>query len=262
MTSVVVIGDVHGNAPALRAAVQRVEATLPDIVVFVGDLLTYGHDVEEVLQLVHDMQVRHRATLLLGNHDQMYLSLARGERAYFDKLPDWIKESVELTLTRLDIVAFRDQLTWSDEVTFDNTLFAHAGPYASGDWTYVSSLDEHRRAASAVESRGLRGCCFGHTHRARWYVGDDASATADVPLGQPLKSITPATLVANAGAIGQPRDKRARAVLLRLALHQNSVDGLLEPLDYEVDEHLASLRAAPLRPATIERLTAFFRAQK
>jgi len=257
MTCIVVIGDVHGNARALRAALDKARRGPVDRIVLVGDLLTYGHDVREVLGLVHDTQKREGTLLLIGNHDQMYMDLARGERAYFESLPDWIKHSVEKTLEELDVAEFRDQLEWREEVTLDGVLVSHAGPFGPGDWTYVDKPDTYERAARRIEERALRGGVFGHTHRARWYVGDAKSATNDVELDVPLRAAT--SLIANAGAIGQPRDPRRRSLILRLAITAGEMVGVFEPIAYDVDAHIASLRRAGLPPATTERLCSFFK---
>ena len=175
MTTVVVIGDVHGNAGALRAALAQASRGPMDHLVFAGDLLTYGHDVDEVLELVAGAQADHGATLLIGNRDQLYFDLARGDRGYAAKLPDWITESVELTLSVLDTAAFRDGLRWSSEHVVDGALFAHANPFGGRDWTYLNHPPELDRAAEVLAARRLSVGVFGHTHRPKW---DRADVTA------------------------------------------------------------------------------------
>ena len=256
MTRVVVIGDVHGNARALRAALAQARTAAVDRLVFVGDLLTYGHDTDEVLELVSEAQAE-GASLLIGNHDQMYFDVASGNREYLDSLPEWIRDSVELTLRSLDLASFRNNLVWNSEIVIEDVLVSHAGPFGRGDWTYVAPLAEHQRAAEQLALRGLRGGVFGHTHRARWFTGDATQATADVELDHTYRADK--TLVANAGAIGQPRDKRGQAVLLRLELRPECVAGSFEPVNYDVAAHVDALRNLPLPSTTIERLCSFFR---
>ena len=238
VTSVVVVGDIHGNARALRAALTQAQAGPLDHLVFIGDLLTYGHDVEEVLDLVGEAQVKHRAVLLVGNHDQMYFDLAAGKREYLDKLPQWIKDSVTLTLQKVDPASLRGRFAWSVEWNLDGALFAHANPFAFGDFRYLNSTDDHAAAVQVLRERGARLGVFGHTHRPLWHPG-------------------PVTL-ANAGSVGQPRDAQG-AVILRLHLDRELVSGAFEPIAYDVEAHLNALRRAGLPESTTERLCGFFR---
>lgn len=234
---VVIFGDVHGNARALRAALSRADDTAFDALVFIGDLLTYGHDVDEVIELVAAAQAKHRATLLIGNHDQMYFDLAAGDRRYYDKLPAWIRTSIDLTTNLLGDRALADSLVWSTEVVLDGVLFSHANPF--GDWTYLNTDGDVARAREVLRHRSLRAGVFGHTHRPRW----DRDAPA----------------VINVGSVGQPRDGTGRSVIVRL--DTETLDASFEPIDYDLAAHLAGLRATGLEPSTIERLEKFFAAQ-
>ncbi len=250
-TTIVVLGDVHGNARALRAALERARQGPMDRLVFLGDLLTYGHDIVEVLDLVEDAQARHDAVLLTGNHDQMYFDLADGDRTYFDKLPDWLKETVTFTAERLDTARFRSRLRWSKEHVLDRAFFAHANPFGYGDWTYLNHARDSERAADTLQSRGLDVGVFGHTHRARWDGAEVRSGdTYTTPRTHPI--------VANAGSLGQPRDARAESVLLRLSLSPDAAKAEFEAVTYDVAAHVAALRAAGLSDATTERLAGFF----
>lgn len=248
--NIVVVGDVHGNARALRAALVRARAGAMDHLVFVGDLLTYGHDIDEVLDLVGEAQLREGATLLTGNHDQMYFDLFEGKTSYFDKLPDWLKETIEYTAARLDRRRFRAGLRWSEEHCHDGVLFAHANPFGIGDWTYLNHPDDRTRAAETLAARGFDLGVFGHTHRARWGETDGIAGTSTT-------SERKAPIVANAGSVGQPRNMRAEAIVLRLELHPGSAAAHFEPVTYDVQAHVAGLPAS-LSDRTRDRLASFF----
>ncbi len=257
MTHVVVIGDVHGNARALRSALAVARSGPLDRLVFLGDLLTYGHDVRGVLELVGEAQQALGAELIVGNHDQMYFDLARGERDYFERLPPWIRDSVELTLQALDMEVFEKRLAWCGSVTVAGIHIAHADPFDDGKWSYIASESDHQRAARALAETGFRAGVFGHTHRTRWYVGDPAGAVTDAALATPLVVPAGTVLVANAGAIGQPRDQRGIAAILRLEVG-DEIRGIFERVDYDVEEHVEGIRNSGLPTSTIERLCAFF----
>jgi predicted phosphodiesterase len=65
---VAALADVHGNAPALAAVLEEVEAEAPDLVVFCGDL-TWGSLPQETLALVRGLGIP--ARFVQGNADRM-----------------------------------------------------------------------------------------------------------------------------------------------------------------------------------------------
>ena len=237
MTSIVVIGDIHGNARGLRAALAQAKTGPVDQLVFMGDLLTYGHDVQEVLELVAEAQETDGAVLLIGNHDQMYFDLAEGKRDYLDKLPQWIKDSVLLTIQKFDAASLRGRFDWSVEWTLGNAFFAHANPFAFGDFRYLNSAEDQAAAIEALAVRGANLGVFGHTHRPLWRPG--------------------AITLANAGSVGQPRDAQG-SVILRLRLEGELVAGAFESLVYDVDAHISDLQRTGLPDKTKQRLLGFF----
>jgi predicted phosphodiesterase len=237
VTSIVIVGDIHGNARALRAALAQARKGPVDRIVFMGDLLTYGHDVTEVLDMVGDAQDRDDAILLTGNHDQMYFDLAEGKRDYLDNLPGWIKDSVMLTVQKFDPSSLRSRFRWSRDWALDGAIFAHANPFPFGDFRYLNSDADHEAALGALSERHARLGVFGHTHRPLWRPG-------------------PITL-ANAGSVGQPRDNQG-SIILRLGLHDDTVTGTFESVAYDVQSHMSELQRTGLPEATTRRLCGFF----
>lgn len=63
-----VIGDIHGNARALRAMLQLVEERARHFV-FVGDYVNRGPDSATVINLLIDFAQRRQSTFVAGNHD-------------------------------------------------------------------------------------------------------------------------------------------------------------------------------------------------
>jgi serine/threonine protein phosphatase 1 len=81
--SIVVIGDIHGCAQALRDLLTQVVNTGCQVV-FVGDLMDRGNNFRSVLTIVHSMCEEpekwgiSRATCLMGNHERMILDAYAG----------------------------------------------------------------------------------------------------------------------------------------------------------------------------------------
>jgi predicted phosphodiesterase len=257
MTTFAVVGDIHGNARALRAALAQARKGPIDRMVFLGDLLTYGHDVDEVLDLVAEAQEKDNATLLIGNHDRMYFDMVEGRHDYFDRLPDWLKDTVKLTLEAPRTATMANALSWMEETRLDDrAIAAHANPYGKSDWRYLNSLNNHVEAGMALGRRSLDVGVFGHTHRPRFF--DGVRPLGAVPFDEPLEASRGNPIVINAGAVGQPRDGTGQAVLLRLTLTGETVRAMFERVAYDRAAHIAAVRAANLSGATIERLVRFF----
>jgi predicted phosphodiesterase len=239
--TIVVLSDVHGNARALRRAMQLAGLGRADRIVILGDLLTYGIDVAEVLDIAGQLRDA-GAVVIRGNHDQLYLDVAAGNRHYVEGLPDWLRESIDYTLERLDVPAFGRAFDWRDEFTAGSVLFSHANPFGEGDWRYLASDSDREAAAQGLASRGFRTGVFGHTHRANLYAASGGAGT----------------MVATAGSVGQPRDRGRVSSFLRVRVEDAGADVELVPIDYDFRAHVAALQGSSMSPATKTRLCEFF----
>lgn len=188
---IAVMGDIHSAAKPFRQALQAARTAGCDQIIILGDLLTYGPEPREVLDLAADACAKDGAILLCGNHDQLYIDLQQNEAASMVSLPDWIRESAEWTLARIEDLDMKSSLPWRDEWIEGEVLFSHANPFGRGNWTYLREPADFRTALSVLAERGLRHGIFGHTHRCRRHELDGRSA-------------------ATIGAIGQPRDENSR----------------------------------------------------
>lgn len=256
--SIVVLSDLHANATALRAALVEVRALAPDRIIVLGDLLTYGVDIDETLTIVAELAAN-GAPVLLGNHDKLYLDLAANDRAYFDKLPDWLRESAEQTLRALDDRWFARPFAFVDEYVIGDWLFSHANPFGVPDWTYLNHPPEITRAAEVLRARGMRGGVFGHTHRRRAYrYADGALDRLDETFARAASD--DGTFVINPGSVGQPRGDDGRPSFLHLVLDSGSVRGRLVPFDFDTSAHIGRIEATTLSETTKTALTRYFSA--
>lgn len=258
---IAVLGDVHANARALAAALSTVDAAGYDRLVMVGDLLTYGIDVEATLELVRQRSADARTVLLRGNHDALYRDLQAGGSEYGGRLPHWIRESVEWTLARLPSDLWQC-LPFADEWCVDTMLFAHAGPFGAGQWAYLDSEADHARAARELDERGFRAGVFGHTHRGKWYrILDGEGRFLPQPAGELGRD---AVHILNAGAIGQPRDASdRRPFVLWLTVGgggpaAGTIRFARQYFEYDVAAHVRALAGSGLSAATVDRLAGFF----
>lgn len=186
---IAVISDIHGAAQPFAKALDDARGEGFDHLVLLGDLLTYGIEPEACLDLARNAMAKDSAILVGGNHDQLYVDLALGNAAYFDAMPDWIRESVEWTMHR--ITQWPADIGWHESWTAEQALFAHANPFGYGDWTYLSDENRLQQASTALSSQGFRWGIFGHLHRPAQYIGEAASAYVVGSIGQPRSNEHP-----------------------------------------------------------------------
>ena len=253
-----VVSDLHANARALRRAIELLEGV--DRWIVLGDLLTYGCDIDETLALVDGLVAR-GAVVIRGNHDQLYMDLAAGDDAYYARLPDWLREAVDFTCARLDLAAFAQRYTWCEQHVIDDVVFSHANPFAPRDWRYLNSDQDHADAASRLAARGLGCGVFGHTHRARIFERRaDGTEGFVAATGSTGATDAARVLVLNPGSVGQPRERGAGSSCLRLDLDRPAKDVTIIPIDYATDAHVASIASSTMSDRTKAKLVEFFAA--
>jgi hypothetical protein len=139
----------------------------------------------------------------------------------------------------------------------EGLLFAHANPF--GDWRYINSVGDHVECVDELTRRGLRAGIFGHTHRSRLYEHPAGTgATDEHPVRASLPRAQAGAIVANAGSVGQPRNRTARSTILSVDVTDEGLQFEVHDVDYDVHQHVDELLAMPLPDATKQRLARFF----
>lgn len=72
-----VVGDIHGHLTALESLLESIPLTPDDRLIFLGDYVDKGPDVNGVLDLFSDLSTRPNTIFIRGNHDQMLLDARR-----------------------------------------------------------------------------------------------------------------------------------------------------------------------------------------
>lgn len=96
----VAIGDIHGYDVALCAVLDQIGPTRDDTIVTLGDYVDRGPNSRGVLEILIDLQDRVHLVPILGNHDEMMLSIWEGDRDLFD---DWLHYGGAATLQSYDL---------------------------------------------------------------------------------------------------------------------------------------------------------------
>jgi predicted phosphodiesterase len=256
---IVVLSDLHANARALEACLDRASMLGFDELVILGDLLTYGADVGAVVDSVAELSQSRGAKLLVGNHDWLYRDLPKANRHYYETLPGWLRESIDWTLDRLDTKAF-EALPWQEEVTIGPVLFSHANPFGSRNFRYLNGEQDVRDAAMNLGARSVLGGCFGHTHRSTLQAVhlDSGKVTDHGKEAEWSASSARFRFIANPGSVGQPRGGEPLPSFLRLVVDEMKVHATLQRGAYDVAAHVAAVEGMGLTTATREKLVGFF----
>jgi putative phosphoesterase len=147
---VAALADVHGNASALEAVLEEVEAVTPDLVVFCGDL-TWGSLPRETLALVRGLRIP--ARFVRGNGDRAVGTLLEGRG-------DWMAA----THTPEDVAFLR---SFEETVSIDvdglgRTCFCHGSPRS--DVECVTERTPVERVREFMAGRDERVVVTGHVH--------------------------------------------------------------------------------------------------
>lgn len=245
---ITVISDLHSNKRALTAALKVAGSKRTDQLIILGDILTYGIDAVEVMDMVQKC-MDEGAWLLTGNHDEMYLDLIGEGSKIFPRLRPDLQESILYNLNKINTKQFTE-LKWQKEIVHDNVYYSHANPYGNF-WDYIKDLDDHFMAAARLKKMGHLAGIFGHTHRMMYYSLEEGPLTS-------IEGLTNDTFVINPGSVGQPRSTPRSASLLRLCSHDDKLWAELEPIQYDMRAHVDELLKSSLSPYTKSVLASFF----
>ncbi len=196
-----ILADIHSNLEALRTVLEHLKQQGgADAFWCLGDIVGYGPDPEECLQLLREL-----GTLsIAGNHDWA----ATGDIDITDFNPDaaaaarWTAAALSpesrLYLKSLPLILRQDPFT-----------LAHGSP-RDPVWEYVVSPQIAQANFPRFETPY---CLVGHSHVPLAFVLEPTSGSAllmEMPDEAPLK-LGAARLIINPGGVGQPRDGDPRA---------------------------------------------------
>lgn len=246
---VTVISDLHSNKRAMTAALEMAGKKRTDQLIILGDILTYGIDAVEVLDMVQKC-MDEGAWLLTGNHDEIYLGLIGGQKTVYTKLRPDLQESIAYNILKINTKQFAS-LKWQSEIVHNNIYYSHANPYGNF-WEYVKTTEDYTMAATKIKQKKHLAGVFGHTHRSVYFSLKQGELTS-------IDGLTEDTFVINPGSVGQPRSDVKHATILRLSSHNNKLWAEIEPVPYDISGHVEDLEKSTLSEYTKSVLISFFK---
>jgi putative phosphoesterase len=233
--AVAVITDIHGNLPALEAALARIEELGIESVFCGGDLVGYGPHPNEVCTLIAQREI----PTIYGNYDH---AIARDEEdcgcAYVTPHDRELgRMSVDWTLAHTS----QDAKDFMRGLPFDlrfpvgsvDVHLVHGSPRKVNEYLFEDKPARlYERLAAAERDPVL---VFGHTHKpwVREYGG---------------------VLFVNCGSVGKPKDSDPRGAFAVLTATGDGVDVSIERVDYDAKAVAAEVRAAGLPGELADKL--------
>jgi putative phosphoesterase len=230
-----VITDIHGNVPALEAALRRIEQLGVEDVYCGGDLVGYGPRPNDICRTIAERGI----PTIYGNYDY---AIARDldDCGCFYPTPkdrEIGQGSVAWTLEHTDERSKRFMRDLPFDLRFElasrRVRLVHGSPRKVNEY-----LLEDRPARSFERIAQLADCdllLFGHTHKpwVREYGG---------------------VLFVNCGSVGKPKDGDPRGSFAVLTASDGAVSVSIERVEYDARAVAQEIREAGLPPELAEQL--------
>lgn len=186
---IAILSDIHSNLEAFEAVLHSLKREKPDYVVCLGDVIGYGANPNECIDLVR----QHCHLVLQGNHDAALFD--EQLRFYFTM---HARTALEWTLNQLTPQRLEYMRALQVSARQHDLLFVHSAPTAPERWEYIVDEYDAMKHFSAFHERI---CFVGHSHVPGIYSQD----------GREHVVVPHCRYIINVGSVGQPRDGDVRA---------------------------------------------------
>ncbi len=234
-----IFSDIHGNVEALERVVEEIEIARPDVVVSLGDVVGYGANPAECIDIVQ--KIAH--IRIGGNHD-----LAAAGLTESDCFNPTAKKSIRWTVTSLD-PSRRDILEEYDPLRrHGSCLFAHASPLSPLNWDYVYTVDQAKRIFDSFFEKYI---FIGHTH-IPGIISYSEENGIRVVTGTVVQVQPGTRYLVNVGSVGQPRDGMAAASFVMLDTKKEWI--MIRRVPYDIMSAQDKIRSVGLPESLALRL--------
>ena len=227
---IALISDLHGNLEATNAVMWEIDRLNPDYVICLGDLIGYGPNPDEVVEIVRERGY----DTVMGNHD----AVLTGKPPFsFFREPNQslLRKSVELLS--------EENKSWLKSrpmmLESDSWIAVHASPVEPEIWTY---LDSSIKCQAVLRQTDKQFVFVGHTHRA----GIVANEFGVFGLKPGYR------FVINPGSVGQSRDGDHRASFMLIDTEKLISEHLR--ITYEYSDTLKSYERLGIPESDAHRL--------
>ena len=238
---VAVVSDIHANRHAFEAVLADLEEAAADEVWCLGDLVGYGGEPNECVELA-----RERADLCLaGNHD-LAVTGALGIEEF--------SRGAAISATWTQSIIAEENLVFLQGLApegEDSGIGLYHGSPRDPVWEYVLTVPLAERCLDAAPQRVA---LIGHSHIALAFARPDGEQRVLAASARPgdHASLDAGEWLVNPGSVGQPRDGDPRAAWLLLDTDAQRAEW--RRTEYDVAGAQEAIRAAGLPDSLAERL--------
>jgi len=221
------VSDLHGNLPALEAAVADAKARGAGQVVCAGDMTGYGPFPDEVCRFLQERRI----PAIIGNYDQKVIDVAKQGRSAAAKMKEKKRKILLWTVAHLGIgsrgylAGLPDRLTL--RVAGGRKVFVvHGSPLSTNDTIYPSITGRGLESKLGNARPDILVC--GHTH---------------IPFVKRVVGV----LVVNCGSAGHPVDGDPRPAYALVRAGQGAAPhGRIVRFEYDRSRTIAALAKTSL----------------
>jgi len=194
-----IISDIHGNIEALTASLKSLESESIDEYVCLGDVVGYGANPEECVQIVKELV----SCSILGNHDA-----AVGGRMDYSYYYDAARHALDWCKSQIS----EDSLAWLKERPYKKRVgmveFTHGSPVQPEEFEYIFTREKAKELLPHYED--IADVTFiGHSHLTRSFALSKEEAYN--VRGPEFTLRADHKYIITAGSVGQPRDYDPRS---------------------------------------------------
>jgi len=203
--------DIHSNLQAFEACLGHAQDQFIDRKIILGDMVGYGANPVEVVELCQDIQSR-GGIVLRGNHEQLIQTQAL-------KNPNTLRTNGAMGAQWTHDQLSPAQRFWLEiqplSVIVEDILFVHASADDPESWKYVDKEAVARMSLDhASKHLGAKYVFGGHVHfQSLFYRGTRRDLMQFEPTpGIPIPVPRHRQWIATVGSVGQPRDGSPKAM--------------------------------------------------
>lgn len=198
-----IISDIHSNLEALQAVLKTIEQEKIDKIVCLGDVVGYGPDPNECIELVQ----QNCEIILRGNHD--FACIESSELFYFNQ---YAAKAVEWTVTVLSEKNLQFLAGLQLVEKLENMFLVHANPFEPELWDYILTLEEAIFNFSRFNDNA-QICFIGHSHHPIIFIEylENKDEKYNQRLVNQIQIDEKCRYIINVGSVGQPRDNNPDA---------------------------------------------------
>ena len=202
------LGDIHGNANALSAALAGARREAVDYLILTGDFVGYYYSPAEVLALLDPWP----RAMVRGNHEDMLARTLR-EPSSIEEYTLTYGHGLQVAMRELSPDQLRQLTTLPERVSLEmdglRILVAHGTPWEPDTYLYPGAPQAAWERFAEV---GADIVVLGHTH-------------------YPMNRHVHGRIILNPGSVGQPRDRRPGAAWALFDTRGKACTFFREPYD-------------------------------